>query len=148
MMDDKYLDISDELLKGVEEFSGHQLLRKDDLLKIFRILIDNNLTSLLEDIVFTAKSVRSLMRVIKSGSNNPEVENLDQAKKDFTDNMNKFLSQLKEINAKAESSVKSHFENEYLEVNQKSFHNLNELLSDLDWTRKYLKDQKRGKTNS
>ncbi len=140
-------DISKELLKGIEEFSQNQIKRKDDLLILFDQAITNNKSKDLEDTAFTAKYIRGLMRILKSGSSNPEVGNLDQIKKDFEDNMKKVTDQLKKLISLSDPLIKNNFEKTFFELNQESFQNLNDLLADLEWTKMYLNDQKRKKQN-
>lgn len=140
-------DISKELLKGIEEFSQNQIKRKDDLLILFDQAITNNKSKDLEETAFTAKYIRGLMRVLKSGNSNPEVGNFEQIKKDFEDNMKKVTDQLKNLITLSDPLIKNNFEKTFFELNQESFQNLNNLLADLEWTKMYLNDQKRKKQN-
>ncbi|MEO8399515.1 MAG: hypothetical protein ABI550_06845 [Ignavibacteriaceae bacterium] len=87
------------------------------------------------------------MRVLNSGAKINEVNSLEHVKKDLSLNMNKIIKQLKTLFSDADNSKKNHFENNYLQMEQISFQNLNELLSDLEWTKKYFNDLKRGEKN-
>lgn len=132
-----------EFVDAVEKFSGEKLKRKAELIRIYEEAAKHDNMKLFEDTVFTAKYVQGLLRVVKSGTQNPEVQNLESIKKDFSDNMNKVVSQLKEILDNADEESKAHFDKTYFELSQESFLNLAELLNDLEWTKMYLNDLKR-----
>lgn len=142
MNDEKKLSPA-EFVDEVEKFSKEKLRRKAELLRIYEEAVKGNNFKLFEDTVFTAKYVQGLLRVVKSGTQNPEVQNLESIKKDFSDNMTKVVSQLKDILNSADEDTKMHFEKTYFELSQEGFLNLSELLNDLEWTKMYLNDLKR-----
>jgi len=132
-----------EFVDAVEKFSGEKLKRKAELLRVYEEAVKNDNMELFDDTIFTAKYVQGLLRVVKNGTQNPEVQNLESIKKDFSENMNKVVSQLKEILTTADEELKSHFDKTYFELSQEGFLNLAELLNDLEWTKMYLNDLKR-----
>ncbi len=142
MSDPKYLSPA-EFVNEVENFSGAKLKRKAELLRIYEEAIKNDRLKLFEETVFTAKYVQGLLRIVKSGTQNPEVQNLESIKKDFSDNINKAVAQLKELINNADDELKSHFEKTYFKLSQVGFLNLAELLNDLEWTKMYMNDLKR-----
>lgn len=130
-------------LNSAEEFTNSIIIHKDDLLIIIDESTKNSKTDLFEELCFTGKYVNGLIRIIKSGGSNPEVKNLDQIKKDLSDNMEKVISCLKEITLDSSLEIKNKFEQKYFNLNAESFKNLNELVSDLDSLKKYLNYLKR-----
>ena len=96
-----------------------------------------------EDLAFTAKYVQGLLRIVKQAAVNTEINNLEQIKKDFSDNMEKAAAQIKEIISHADENIKFHFEQTYFELSQQGFINFSELLSDLEWAKQYLNEKKR-----
>ncbi len=132
-----------ELVKRVDEFSNFQLQKRDDLQRLYAISIDGNNEKLFEETIFTAKYVIGLMRVLKKGSTNPEIESLEHVKKDLTENMEKVVGQIRELTSAGAENDKNYFEENFLKMNAVSFQNLNQLLSDLEWTKKYFNDLKR-----
>lgn len=130
-------------LNSAEEFTNSILIKKRDLLLIISESSTNNKEALFEELCFTGKYVNGLLRVMKSGSTNPEVKSLDQVKKDLSDNMEKVISQLKEITLNSSVEVKDEFEKKYFKLSPETFKNLNELVSDLDTLKKYLNHLKR-----
>ena len=139
----EYVNISNELLRAVDEYSDYKLQDKKGLLMIFDESVNNNKEIQLEELSFNAKYIKGLLRVIKSGTGNAEISNVEAIKKDYSVAMAKVVEQIKEIISSASVEIKNHFEGTYFELNQQSFHNLNDLLADLEWTKKYLNDNKR-----
>ena len=131
------------LLREVDSFSNSALKKRDDLHKLFDEIIRNQRHSLLEEVSFTAKYVKGLMRVLKGVVSNPEIENMEHVKNDLSHNMNKILDLLKEAVSESDESTRNYFNAEYFQMTQESFKNLNDLLSDLEWTKRYLNHQKR-----
>ena len=139
----QYSNAPAKLLKEVDEFSGNSLKKRVDLQIIFEETLNKGRETLLDEIAFTSKYVQGLIRVLKDGSKNPDVSSVDYVKKDLTVNMNKVVEQLKEAVEGSDGTTKQHFERTYFELSQQGFMNLNDLLSDLEWTKKYLNEQKR-----
>lgn len=133
----------DNLLDEVEQFANNKLKRKKDLETLVRLSYENEKTKEFEDLSFTAKYIIGLQRVLKKGNTNPEVTNLEQIKKDYSSNFEKVVVQFKEILSSSSEEIKNYFHKTYLELNQESFINLNELLEDLEWTKMYLNKKKR-----
>lgn len=142
-MEQSYFQISSDFINDVEKFSRSKLNKKAELIRIYEEALKSNKEELFDDLTFTAKYVQGLMRVVKSGSVNPDIKNIDSIKKDFTDNMNKVVSKIKEIISSADENMKTHFEQTYFEMSQQGFINLAELLADLEWTKMYLNDSRR-----
>ena len=142
-MSENYFKDSRELLKAVDEFSNFKLQRRDDLQIIFTEGVKEENNKLFEDLVFTAKYVQGLMKVMKMGQENSEVKSLEHVKIDLTKNMEKVVEQIREIVSGSSQSDKDYIEKTFLQMNAEAFKNLNEILADLDWTKKYLNDLKR-----
>lgn len=133
----------ENLFTEIDSFSGSKLKRKDDLKILLYICFEKEKPELLEDVSFTAKYIMGLQRVIKKGTMNPEINNLEQVKQDYTDNIKKSVEQLKELISLTDEKVKTHFEDTYFELSHQSFQSLSELLEDLEWTKMYFNQQKR-----
>jgi len=136
-----------EFVEEVEKFSKSKLNKKAELLRIYEEVVKNDKEKIFEDLAFTAKYLRGLMRVLQKGMENPEVKSLEHVKKDFSSNIKKVKEQIREIISNGEDSLKNHFEEKYFAMTQEGLQNLNELLSDLEWTKKYLNEEKRREAN-
>ncbi len=131
-----------KIVDGINVFSNFRLKRQDDLKILFEA--DNQTEkSLLGNLSFTAKYILGLQRVLKKGSVNPEITNVEQVKKDYSDNIQKSIDQLKELINLSSEKIQDHFQKTYFELSHQGLKNLNELLEDLEWTKMYLNQLKR-----
>jgi hypothetical protein len=130
-------------LDEVEKFSGKSLSKKDDLILVLEACNSNGKFKEFEDFAFTGKYVNGLFRVLQNSVKIPEVENIDQIKKDLSENMEKVISQLKEITFYMNEKNKMLIEENYLKLSQNSLQNLQHLVEDLDIIKKYLNFLKR-----
>jgi multimeric flavodoxin WrbA len=142
-----FSNVPGKLLKEIDEFSGFALKKRPDLQIIFEESLTKGKEKQLEELAFTSKYVKGLIRVLKDSGSNPEVKNSDNIKNDLSENMKKAVNQLKEIIAESDDNTRSYFSRAYFQLTPESFMNLNELLEDLEWTKKYLNNQKRGMKN-
>ncbi|HMN24166.1 MAG: hypothetical protein IT276_17025 [Ignavibacteriaceae bacterium] len=131
-----------EFLDDVEKFSQQSLKRKDDLSILVKAYDENGKIEDFENLSFTGKYINGLFTVLKNSVNIPEVESVDHIKKDLSENMEKVISQLKEITFKMDDEKKIIEEN-YFTLNQSSLQNLRQLVEDLDIIKKYLNHLKR-----
>ena len=131
----------------IDEFSQHQLVKKTDLKRLYNLSVEKGNEKGFEDLSFTAKYVKGLMRVLKTGTSNPDVKSLEHIRKDFTHNMQKVVDQMKDIVASADEQIKSYFDSTYFDLSHQSMQNLNLLLSDLEWAKKYFNERKHLNSN-
>ena len=132
-----------EFVNEVEKFSKSKLKRKAELIRIYEESLNNKKEALFEDLVFTAKYVQGLLRIVNNDAVTSGINNIEQIKKDFSDNLNKVVDKIKEIISNTDENLKLHFEQTYFELSQQGFLNLSELLSDLEWTKLYMNEKKR-----
>jgi hypothetical protein len=130
-------------LDDAEKFSGKSLNNKDDLMLVLEACNSNEKLKEFEDLSFTGKYVNGLFRVLQNSVKIPEVENIDQIKKDLSENMEKVISQLKEITSYMNEKNKIFIEDNYIKLSQNSLQNLQHLVEDLDSIIKYLNFLKR-----
>ena len=139
--------INKNILNNVEVFSDSLLKRKDDLQIIIDETIQNNFGAEFEELTFTGKYVQGLKRVLQKGADFQEIDNLDHVKKDLTENMEKIIGDIKALLINSSETNKAYFEDTYLSLTTICFHNLNDLVEDLEWIKKYLNHQKRSDKN-
>ena len=135
------------LFDEVENFTGKLFNRKDDL----KIILETfNLDDKIEDfekLAFTGKYINGLFRVLKSSVKIPEVESVDQIKKDLSENVEKMIFHLREISFKMNEENRKKIDANYLQFSQYSLQNLQQLVEDLDNIKKYLNHLKRKNSN-
>ena len=140
-------NLSVGIIDEIDDFSLHRLNKKSDIKTLFCLSVKDNKEKTFEELSFTAKYVQGLMRVLKTGTSNPEVKSLEHIRKDFTHNMKKIVDQMKEIVVNADEQIKRYFETTYFDMSQQGMQNLTLILSDLEWAKKYFNMQKRENSN-
>ena len=130
-------------LKEVEDYTGSFLLKKDDIKKIIEVAVAANKVEEFEKLIFTAKYVCGMMRVVKNAPGIPEVSSIDLIKSDLNENMKKGTEQLKEIVAFSNEDEKDYFDKMYFTLTTQNFSNLTQLFFDLDSVKKYINYLKR-----
>jgi len=136
-----------EFIDEVEKFSNSKLNKKAELINLYESAIASEKVNDFEDLSFTAKYLRGLMRVLNEGKQMSEVGSMEKIKSDFTMNMKKATELIKNIISNSDDSVKKYFEENFLEMSQNSLVNVNELLADLEWVKMYMNKVKREDKN-
>lgn len=132
-----------ELLKAVDKFSQQKIKNRDALHLLFDICIAKDNLQLLEELSFTSKYLNGLARVLITAAGNSDYQNIDNIKKDYSDNILKATDQLKNIVALIDEQTQKKFRVEFLDLNSEAFAKLRTLFEDLEWTKKYLNALKR-----
>ena len=135
--------IDNNFLNDVESFSNFILIRKDALQIIIDESLKNNFETKFEELTFTGKYVQGLKRVLQKGGDFQEIDSLDHVKKDLTENMQKLIGDIRTILIHSSETNKKYFEDTFLSLTPDCFQNLNELVEDLEWVKKYLNHKKR-----
>jgi ElaB/YqjD/DUF883 family membrane-anchored ribosome-binding protein len=137
----------DRLVQDIEIFSGESLKRKDDLSTLLKLGYANQKEDLIEELSFTSKYVQGLFRVLKQGTTNPEVQNIEQIKNDISANLEKVKDKIEQLLENSAEQTKKYFRENYLQLSQNNMLNLTELMNDLEWLKKYSNQLKRKKPN-
>ena len=130
-------------LTGVEEYTGSLLQKKEDIKKIIELVVAEKKEEEFEKLVFTAKYISGMMRVLKNAPGIPEVSSIDHVRKDLNENMKKGIEQLKEIISSGSESVGDYFNKMYFNLSTQNFSNITQLFSDLESVKKYMNHLKR-----
>jgi hypothetical protein len=141
------IPINKNILNDVELFSDSLLKRKADLQIIIDESLQHDFGAEFEDLIFTGKYVQGLKRVLQKGADFQEIDNLDHVKKDLTENMEKVIGDIRGLLIHASETNKKYFEDTYLSLTPNCFQNLNDLMDDLEWIKKYLNYQKHSDKN-
>ena len=130
-------------LIGVEEYTGSLLQKKEDIKKIIELVAAEKKEEEFEKLVFTAKYISGMIRVLKNAPGIPEVNSVDHVRKDLNENMKKGIEQLKEIISSGSESVGDYFNKMYFNLSTQNFSNITQLFSDLESVKKYMNHLKR-----
>lgn len=129
-------------LKSVNEHSGNKLKNLEDLTRLFEIANNNNLTTVLEKIIFSAKAFNGLMRIIKNIDNKFDDAYFEKLKLEIKHHTEVVMNGLKEISEKGGSFIAEIFAEKYLTLSTECMQNLSILCSDLEYVKLYLNDNK------
>ncbi len=133
----------ESLLSDIENFSKILLPKKNDLLLVFTEGLKTENLQSFDSLIFTAKYVRGLKRVLEKGASQPDVNNLEVIKKDLSENITAVVNILKLFNSTMPEKNKEKFEYDYLKTNEDCLSNLDNLLIGLEWTKIYSNELKR-----
>jgi hypothetical protein len=136
-----------ELLREVDNYSGNKIRKREDLQILFEEALKKGNEGKLDELSFTAKYVQGLKRVMQQAQKNNEIGDISNIKKDYSASISKVYEQIRELLEESNEGLKGQFEATYLQMTQESFQNLNYLLEDLEWTKKYINQQKRSPKN-
>ena len=131
--------LSDEnFLTETEKFNNHPLNKKDDVQQLITAAVKYKKEREFDELIFTAKYLNGLMRIVNKAPGIPEVESIEHVKSDISENMKKIIDQLQGILSAGEYWKAGSFEENYLTLTQNSINNLKLLLDDLESVKKYL----------
>ena len=138
-----------DLIIELNDFSGSKLKNIPDLAIIMEIASKSGNNKLYYNIQFFAKYVNGLSKILQdnisvsanregfSVSPQSEEEAKEKIKNEFKTNILKFTELLKELLNNADKETKKELENKYLSLTRESMLNLNTLIYDLSWLKKF-----------
>lgn len=135
--------LNEEFLDSVEKFTERKFTQRSTLSQLIKIISRNNQFEKFNELIFTAKYTNGLYRSIKLSQSNPQITNLDKIKKDFSENLEKVISLIKETIDKEISVSTTEIKQKYIEFGEVQLGNLILLIDDLDQIKKYLNYLKR-----
>ncbi|MDT3696385.1 MAG: hypothetical protein ROY99_08320 [Ignavibacterium sp.] len=139
----KEIIITKEFLDEVELFSDKKLFRKNDITLLLENYFINQDVKEFKDFVFTGKYINGLFNVLQTAGSIANFQNLELVKRDLNNNIEKVTSLIKEITLSMTDKNKTAIEKDYLSNTKDSFHNIKQLVEDLDLIKKYLNFLKR-----
>lgn len=142
MMIDK-LESLDEFYDGLVNFSRGKVKNEDDIKRLIELAIKENKLNDLEEIAFSAKFTKGLLRIIQNRENTIEDEYFEKIKKEYSENIQKVKIGLEELINHGSDFIKNIFNEKYFLLTHESLANLNNLCGDLEWVKMYLNDIKR-----
>lgn len=137
------IHLNEEFLDNVEKFVERKFYQRQIISELLQIVNRNNQVEKFNELIFTAKYTNGLYRSIKLGQSNPQISNLEQIKKDFSENLEKVISLIKELFNREISESTTKVKQKYTEYGEIQLGNLFLLIDDLAQIKKYLNYLKR-----
>ena len=141
------------LILEIKEYSGNKLKNEADVSLLIECASSNEKKELFDDMIFTAKYLNGLGKILHSnmagirntngnGEDKIEENAEEKIKNEFRQNMLKLTSQLSDLSAGISGDEKRAFNGKYLSMNSESLVNLTNLIYDLSWVKKYMNSKK------
>lgn len=141
-----------QLISEIISFSAGKLKNEHDVSVLIEASSEENQKKIFEDLIFTAKYLNGLGKIIHSNrppsltANNDGVkieENTEEKiMNEFKQHMLKFNLQLSGLIKNIPEEEKQSFEEKYLAMSRTALVNLTNLIYDLAWVKKYLNSRK------
>ena len=137
------LESLDEFYDGLVNFSRGKIQNEDDIKRLIELALKEEKLNDLEEIAFSAKFTKGLLRIIHNRENTIENEYFEKIKKEYSENIQKVKIGLEELINHGSDFIKNIFNEKYFLLTHESLANLNNLCGDLEWVKMYLNDIKR-----
>lgn len=137
------LESLDEFYDGLVNFSRGKIQNEDDIKRLIELALKEEKLNDLEEIAFSAKFTKGLLRIIQNRENTIEDEYFEKIKKEYSENIQKVKIGLEELINHGSDFIKNIFNEKYFLLTHESLANLNNLCGDLEWVKMYLNDIKR-----
>ncbi len=132
----------EEFINSLNDFSNNKLNNIEDLKRILEIVKNNNLFSVLENVLFSAKAFNGLMRIIKNSDNKFDNNYFEKLRNEIKYHTEIMIGGLKEISLKGGSFINEILTEKYFQLTTESLSNLSLLASDLEYVKLYFNDNK------
>lgn len=132
-----------DFINEVEKFSNSPLNTKAELIILVEEAAKNGKEKIFDDLIFNAKYIMSLIKMIERNPVNIQMENMGYMKKDFSVKLLKTSELVKQILSSSDEKIRNHFETNYFGPPGESLYNLNLLLADLERVETYLNINKK-----
>ncbi len=133
----------EEFYNELINFSRGKIKNEEDIKRLIDLSVKENKLAELDEIAFSAKFTKGLLRIIQNRNNNIDDEYFDKIKKEYSENIQKVKSGLEKLIDEASNFIKNIYSEKYFQLTHESLANLNNLCSDLEWVKMYLNSLKR-----
>ena len=143
-----------ELIRELTTFSHNKLKNQDDISILLEISHSDNKKQLLNDLIFTAKYLNGLGKILHTGpqklsdlakgkdaKSSIQQDSLVKVKKEYQTNLEKFIKLLTEMVEHKNEDKYEPFKQKYFKLTQESMVNLTTLIYDLCWLKKYTNEK-------
>ena len=130
--------------EGLFEFAKGKFKCKEDLERVIEISFRFDKLKNFEELVFHAKYINGLLRIIRNKDNSLEDEYFVNVKKEYAEHIEKVKGQFLLILQPASEFITEILKKKYLEMTVESLENLNKFCDDFSKVKSYLNELKEG----
>lgn len=146
MQTSKLSNEAEQIISELKNFSGYNIKNTDDLTLLIEFSFTNE--RLFGEIIFTAKYLNGLERVLKRFNQTASIEDreesLNKLRDEYRKNILIFIGLLRKLlNDNKTHVTTANFERKYLSPEQNSMTNLISLISDLSWVKKFYNSKRK-----
>ena len=107
------LESLDEFYDGLVNFSRGKIQNEDDIKRLIELALKEEKLNDLEEIAFSAKFTKGLLRIIQNKENTIEDEYFEKIKKEYSENIQKVKIGLEELINHGSDFIKNIFNEKY-----------------------------------
>jgi hypothetical protein len=143
-------DNSNKFIIELNEFSNNKIKNISEVTCMVELNCNEENKKLFKDIIFTAKYLNGLGRVLQMSltappedDNNVKLKSAEKVREEYKNNLNHFIKQLELYLLHSDEDFNKEFNNKFLSLNRTSMVNLTTLIYDLSWVKKFLNSKDR-----
>ncbi len=129
-----------DFVEQIDNFSHHKLTHRDAFTMLIELGRHNNQQRRIEEIAFLSKFLSNTYGILKRSTS--ETEGYEKLTREFQDNLNKLIDELKKLIEAASEETKENFSSTFLTMSTESFKNLLDLLYDFSWLKNWYIEKK------
>ncbi len=138
---------SEEFINQLQKFSNNRIKNSEDIIRIFETINKYDLQNQFDDLLFYAKGIVGILRIIRNKDNNFSDEYFNKLKSELHLSTEAVIANLKEISTQTGNFINQIFTDKYYVLTQENIMNLYSLCEDLNYVKMYLNDLRREKHN-
>ena len=144
-----------DILSQLNKFSGDKIKNQNDIAFLIEISHSENNNQLFNDLMFTAKYLNGLGKILHTGLTNIKINkanpesketlehnSINKIRNEYKLNLEKFIKQLEGLLENLRSEDIINFKNKHLASTQLSMVNLTNLIYDISWVKKFYNRNK------
>ena len=129
-----------DLILDIKEYSGGKLKNEFELSALIEFTINRNNIKIFEGIIFKAKFLKGLSKVMAGYTESEEKREILLA--EYTTELKSLTELINAVLSETDPMIKDSFVRKYFELTPECFMNLNLLLEDLSVCKDYFNDRK------
>ncbi len=129
-----------DFVEQIDTFSHHKLTQRDAFTMLIELGRRNNQQRRIEEIAFLSKFLSNTYGILKRSTS--ETEGYEKLTREFQDNLNKAIDELRKLIEAAPEETKEIFSSTFLTMSTQSFKNLLDLLYDFSWVKNWYIEKK------
>lgn len=129
---------AEQFIEGLLDFSKGRIIFKEDVDRIIIIAFDSGNEEILKELLFEAKYITGLMKIIRNKDFASDTEYFNKIGGEYKEHLEKFTILFRRLLEPATGFIKEIFEKKFFGMTRESLEHLNNLCGDLGIIKSYL----------